>query len=72
MFIVMAAKIMIFAFSMLPIAFGALATGIIFGCFLLGSSKNPLETDNLFASAIVGFVIVESFVFTALVVCVVI
>ena len=33
MFLVMAAKIFIFAFAMIPIAFAALATGIIFGCF---------------------------------------
>lgn len=72
MFIVIAAKIMTFAFAMLPIAFAALATGIIFGSFLLGLARNPLEKDNLFANSMVAFVIVESFVFTALLVCVLI
>lgn len=72
MFIVMAAKIMTFAFAMFPIAFAALATGIIFGCFLIGLARNPLEKDNLFSNSMVAFVIVESFVFTALLVCVVV
>jgi F-type H+-transporting ATPase subunit c len=70
MFIVTSAKIMTFAFAMFPIAFAALATGIIFGCFLIGLARNPLEKDNLFANSMVAFVIVESFVFTALLVCV--
>ena len=70
MFIITSAKIMTFAFAMFPIAFVALATGIIFGCFLIGLARNPLEKDNLFANSMVAFVIVESFVFTALLVCV--
>lgn len=72
MFIVTSAKIMTFAFAMFPIAFAALSTGIIFGCFLLGLARNPLEKDNLFANSMVAFVIVESFVFTALLVCVIV
>ncbi len=72
MFIIIAAKIFTFAFAMFPIAFAALATGIIFGCFLLGLSRNPTEKDILFSNSMVAFVIVESFVFTALLVCVVV
>lgn len=72
MFLVMAAKIFIFAFAMIPIAFAALATGIIFGCFLLGVSRNPLEKDTLFSNSMVAFIIVESFVFTALLVCIIV
>lgn len=72
MFIVTAAKIFMFCFAMLPIAFAALATGIIFGCFLLGVARNPDQKDNLFSNSMVAFVIVESFVFTALLVCVVV
>lgn len=68
----MAAKIFIFAFAMIPIAFAALATGIIFGCFLLGVSRNPLEKDTLFSNSMVAFIIVESFVFTALLVCIIV
>lgn len=68
MFIISAAKITVFAFMMLTIAFAALATGLVFGCFLLAMARNPLEKDALFANAMIGFVLVESFVFTALLV----
>ncbi len=68
MFIISAAKISVFAFMMLTIAFAALATGLVFGCFLLAMARNPLEKDALFANAMIGFVLVESFVFTALLV----
>lgn len=70
MFIIIAAKIFTFSFAMIPIAFAALATGIIFGCFLLGLARNPAEKDILFSNSMVAFVIVESFVFTALLVCI--
>lgn len=68
MFIISAAKISVFAFMMLTVAFAALATGVVFGCFLLAMARNPLEKDALFANAMIGFVLVESFVFTALLV----
>lgn len=72
MFIFLAAKVMVFAFVMFPIAFAALATGIVFGCFLLALARNPLEKDTLFANSMVAFVIIESFIFTALLICVVV
>ena len=72
LFIFMAAKVMVFAFVMFPIAFAALATGIVFGCFLLALARNPLEKDTLFANSMVAFVIIESFIFTALLICVVV
>ena len=68
MFIISAAKISVFAFMMITVAFAALATGLVFGCFLLAMARNPLEKDALFANAMIGFVLVESFVFTALLV----
>lgn len=71
-FVITAAKISLFAFLMLTIAFASLATGLIFGCFLLAMARNPLEKDALFANAMIGFVLVESFVFTALLVCVIV
>lgn len=71
-FIVAAAKISLFAFLMFTISFAALATGLIFGCFLLAMARNPLEKDALFANAMIGFVLVESFVFTALLVCIIV
>jgi F0F1-type ATP synthase membrane subunit c/vacuolar-type H+-ATPase subunit K len=70
MFIVTAAKIFTFCFAMFPIAGAALATGLIFSAFLIGVARNPAEKDTLFSNSMVAFVIVESFVFTALLVCV--
>lgn len=70
MFIVLAAKILVFAGAMVVIGCAALATGNVFGNFLLAVSRNPLEKDVLFSNAMIGFVLIESFVFTALLVCV--
>lgn len=72
MFLVIAAKVFVFSFLMLPISFAALATGIVFGSFLLGASRNPIEKDMLFSNSMVAFVIIESFVFTALLISIVV
>lgn len=72
MFIVLAAKILVFAASMTVMACAALATGHVFGSFLIALARNPLEKDVLFSNAMIGFVLIESFVFTALLVCVVV
>lgn len=72
MFLVIAAKIFVFSFIMIPIAFAALATGIVFGCFLLGAARNPAEKDMLFSNSMVAFVIIESFVFTAALISIVV
>ena len=72
MFLVTSAKILVFAFVMFPIAFAALSTGIVFGSFLLGAARNPLEKDMLFSNSMVAFVIIESFVFTALLISIVV
>lgn len=66
MFLVKASKITVFAFMMFPVSMAALATGVVFGCFLLALARNPLEKDTLFANAMIAFVLIESFVFTAL------
>ena len=66
MFLIKASKILVLAFIMIPIAMSALSTGIVFGCFLIALARNPLEKDTLFANAMIAFVLIESFVFTAL------
>lgn len=70
MFIVLAAKVLVFGFMMGVTAFASLATGLIFGSFLIAMARNPLEKDTLFSNAMIGFVLVESFVFTALLIAV--
>jgi F0F1-type ATP synthase membrane subunit c/vacuolar-type H+-ATPase subunit K len=68
MFIVTAAKIGVFAFFMVVVGCAALATGNVFGSFLIAMSRNPAEKDGLFSNAMIGFVLIESFVFTALII----
>ncbi len=53
---------------MLPLAFGILGTGIIFGCYNLAVARNPEETETIFNSTIMGFALMESFVFLSFVV----
>jgi|JI9StandDraft_1071089.scaffolds.fasta_scaffold795414_2 F0F1-type ATP synthase membrane subunit c/vacuolar-type H+-ATPase subunit K len=72
MFIVMAAKIGVFAALMIVVGCAALATGNVFGNFLVAMSRNPAERDGLFSNAMIGFVLIESFVFTAAIICVIV
>lgn len=53
---------------MLPIAFAALGTGILFGCYNLAVSRNPEEVENLFNTTLMGFALMETFIFISFVV----
>ncbi len=48
---------------MLPIAFGALGTGILFLGYNIAVSRNPEESENLFNATLMGFAFIETFVF---------
>lgn len=48
---------------MLPIAFGVLGTGILFGCYNLAVARNPEESENMFNTTLMGFALMETFVF---------
>lgn len=48
---------------MLPIAFGVLGTGILFAGYNLAVARNPEENENLFNSTLMGFALMETFVF---------
>ena len=48
---------------MLPIALGALGTGILFAGYNLAVARNPEENENLFNSTLMGFALMETFVF---------
>jgi hypothetical protein len=39
--LVLAAKVLVLGGCMLPLAFGILGTGIIFGCYNLAVARNP-------------------------------
>ncbi len=66
MLLVLAAKVLVLGGCMLPLAFGILGTGIIFGCYNLAVARNPEETETIFNSTIMGFALMESFVFLSI------
>lgn len=68
MLLVLAAKVLVLGGCMLPLAFGILGTGIIFGCYNLAVARNPEESETIFNSTIMGFALMESFVFLSFVV----
>ena len=51
---------------MLPIALGALGTGILFASYNLAVSRNPEESENLFNTTLMGYALIETFVFITL------
>lgn len=63
MVLVSAMKIIAVGLSMFPIAFGVLGTGILFAGYNLAVSRNPEEVENLFNSTLMGFALMETFVF---------
>ena len=67
MLLVLAVKVLVLGGCMLPIAFGVLGTGILFAGYNLAVSRNPEEVENLFNSTLMGFALMETFVFLSLV-----
>ena len=67
MLLVSAVKFLVLGGCMLPIAFATLATGVLFGCYNLSVSRNPEESENLFNTTLMGFALIETFVFISFV-----
>ena len=72
MLLVLAVKTLVLGGCMLPIAFAALGTGILFAAYNLAVSRNPEEIENLFNTTLMGFALIETFVFLSFVVAAVI
>ena len=68
MLLVLAVKVLVLGGCMLPIAVGVLGTGILFAGYNLAVSRNPEEVENLFNSTLMGFALMETFVFLSFVV----
>jgi len=68
MLLVLAVKTLVLGGCMLPIAFGALGTGILFAAYNLAVSRNPEEVETLFNTTLMGFALIETFVFLSFVV----
>ena len=47
----------------LPVAMGAISTGLIFGSLTMSTARNPEEYEKLFSNTLVGFALIETFVF---------
>lgn len=72
MLLVLAVKTLVLGGCMLPIAFGALGTGILFAGYNVALARNPDEVENLFNTTLMGFALMETFVFLSFVVAAVI
>ena len=68
MLLVLAVKTYVLGGCMTPIAFAILGTGILFGCNNLAVSRNPEEQENLFNTTLMGFALMETFVFMSIIV----
>lgn len=68
MLLVLAVKTLVLGGCMLPIAFGVLSTGILFAGYNIAVSRNPEEVENLFNSTLMGFALMETFVFLSFIV----
>jgi F0F1-type ATP synthase membrane subunit c/vacuolar-type H+-ATPase subunit K len=63
MLLVLAIKTLVLGFCMLPIAAAALGVGILFAGYNIAVSRNPEEAETLFNGTLMGFALVETFVF---------
>lgn len=63
MLILSAAKILVLAGITTTLAGAALGTAVLFAGYLISAAKNPEEADNLFNTALMGFALIETFVF---------
>ena len=72
MIILQAVKYFIWCSCFLPLAFAALATGLLFASYNTAVSKNPDESENLFNTTLMGFALIETFVFIGLILAVIV
>ena len=55
------------AITFVPMAFGGLATGLLFGNFLVASARNPDEYERLYGTCLTAFALIETFSFLSLI-----
>jgi F0F1-type ATP synthase membrane subunit c/vacuolar-type H+-ATPase subunit K len=72
MLVITAVKLMVFAGTMLPISMGALGTGILFAGYGIAVSRNPEESENIFNTTLMGFALIETFVFLSIVIAIIV
>jgi F0F1-type ATP synthase membrane subunit c/vacuolar-type H+-ATPase subunit K len=60
-------KLIVFLGLFIALCGGAIGTGCLFAGFLIASARNPEETESLFNYTLIGFALIETFVFFAFV-----
>lgn len=68
MLILSAAKLFVLAGITTTLAGAALGTAVLFAGYLISAAKNPEEADKLFNTTLMGFALLETFVFLAIMV----
>lgn len=68
MVLIKCAKIILYGMCFFPMSFGSLGTGLLFGQFLIASSRNPNEYEKMYGTCLTAFALIETFSFLALVV----
>ena len=63
MLILVASKMLVIASVMTTLAGAALGTAVLFAGYLVGASRNPEESENLFNTTLMAFALIETFVF---------
>jgi len=67
--LVIAAKTLVLGGCMLPISAGAIGTALLFSCYNISLSRNPDEIETLFNATLMGFALMETFIFTSFIIC---
>lgn len=68
MLILSAAKLFVFAGVTTTLAGAALGTAVLFAGYLVSAAKNPEEADKLFNTTLMGFALLETFVFLSFII----
>ena len=66
MVLIKCSKIILFGMCFFPMSFGALGTGLLFGQFLIASSRNPSEYEKMYGTCLTAFALIETFSFLSL------
>ena len=63
MLIVLLAKLLVVTGVMFTLGGASIGTGVLFAGYLSGAARNPEDAESLFNSTLMGFALIETFVF---------
>lgn len=67
MVLVRCSKLALVGCCLLPMSFGALATGVLFGQLVLAAARNPVEFEKMYGTSLTAFALIETFSFLGLI-----